>query len=353
MHRGDWLVLWVVVAALVFPGAALAQDDEEEDVLIIEEEPADVDNLQIYRSFKEELRGLPIEEELDAWYRYLGKYENSPYTKEIERRIEELETQMMDEAEEDAPSYISQDESGRGARYEEMAFVEPIGFLTNNTRKKVHLGLAYGYDSTFNYGFGLEWAFKRNFSVFGHAMHQGYGIGIVANVGAKYAIVKDTRTGGLLVVGAALKVGADPAMRIGVDPFIGIGVNKQGSPVTFQFQVGYDARFTPWSWDLHFGANLGLRASDKVTIYIEGTGHNTIRKMLAWDAPAGEECGDEGSGDDHCTTEYFGFYQGAAGVKIFPKENIEVSVGLQAPFFYRKWQHYHPLGGGASVMVYF
>jgi len=28
-------------------------------------------------------------------------------------------------------------------------------------------------------------------------------------------------------------------------------------------------------------------------------------------------------------------------------------LALRAPYFYRHWQHYHPLGGGGSVMIYF
>ncbi len=354
MSGERWCMVWLV-AALLLPSVALAQDDEEdEDLIVIEEEETQVDSLEIYRAFKKEMAGLPVEEELDAWHRYLRTYPKSAYKREIEARIEQLEEAMLEEAEADAPSYFEDDiAGGRGAKYDEIPFVEPFGFLSNNTRKKVHLALAYGYNQTFNYDLGLEYAIKRNLSVYGHARHWRYGIGILIEAGLKYAMVKDTRTGALVVAGMSIKGGADHGMHIGVDPYFGIGVNPANKPVTFQFQVGYDMRFTPWGWDLHLGANLGLRPSETVVIFFEGTGHNTARKMLAWDAPAGEECGDEGAGDEHCTTEYYAFYEAAAGVKVQPRENIEVTVALRAPVFYRKWLYYNPLGGGASVMIYF
>jgi len=76
-----------------------------------------------------------------------------------------------------------------------------------------------------------------------------------------------------------------------------------------------------------------------------------IRKMTSYLAEhEGETC-DENS--DFCATEYFGFFEGAAGVKVFPRENIEITMAVRVPYFYRKWQHYHPVGGGASVMVYY
>ena len=348
---------WAVLIAALVALPVAAQDEDGDELLIFdeeEEEPVEVDNLQLYRSFKEEVKDLPLEEELDAWYRYLDKYPDTAYAREIRSRIDELQTVMLDEAEAEAPSYVEVgDSGGRGAKYEEMPFVEPFTFMTNNTRKKVHLAIAYGASSTFNYGFGVEYAILRNLSVFGMANHWGHGIGFTAHLGAKYAIVKDVRTGGLFVVGLGLKGGADPSLLIGLDPFIGIGLCPRTGPVTLQFQVGFDMRFTPWHWDAHAGLNLGLRPSEKVTIFLETTGHNMVRRMTSYDVPAGETCGDDGSGDPHCSTEYFGFYEAAAGVKVFPRENIEITVALRAPYFYRKWQHYTPVGGGASVMIYF
>lgn len=353
--RRAWSTLsWLLVLSLLPAVPAWAQDDEEDELIIDDEEPEDTDSLKIYRAFKEELDGLPIEEELDAWYRYLDTYPSTPYKSEISRRIKELEGALLDEAEAEAPEWVDVAGGGeRGAKYEEMGFVEPFLFLTNNTRKKVHLQIAYGYQSTFNYNFGLEWAFFRNFSVFGHIRHFGHGLGIAVVAGPKVAIVKDTRTGGLMTAGLAIKGGADPGALFGVDPFWGVGIAKLGVPVSLQFQLGFDMRFTPWHWDLHAGLNLAFKPTTAFHIFLESTGHNTIRKMLVYDAPSGEECGDEGAQDEHCTTEYFGFYEAAAGVKIFPRENVEITIAARAPYFYRKWQHYSPVGGGASVLIYF
>jgi hypothetical protein len=354
LRRACSTLPWLLVLLLLPAFPAVAQDDEDDELLIEDEEPADVDNLKIYRAFKEELTGLSPEEELDAWYRYIDHYPNTPYGSEIKRRIKELESAMLDEAEADAPSWEEDGgPGGRGARYEEMGFIEPFLFLTNNPRKKVHLQIAYGYQSTFNYDFGLEWAFARNFSVFGHIRHFGHGLGIALVAGPKVALIKDTRTGGLMVAGLAVKGGADPGALFGVDPFFGIGLAKLGVPVTLQFQVGLDMRFTPWHWDLHAGLHLGFKPSDRFNIFLETTGRNTLRRMLTYDAPSGEQCGDEGAQDEHCTTEYFGFYEASVGVKFYPKETIEITIALRAPYFYRKWQHYSPLGGGASVMIYF
>lgn len=345
--------LWVLVAALVMPAPAWAQEDEEDILIEDDEEPlVRQDNAKIYRLFKEEVAGLPELEEIDAWYGYLDEYPETMYRTEIIRRIKALESGALDEAEDDAPEWESEAEDGRGAKYEEMPFLEPFNFLSLNTRSKVHLQIAYGYASMFNYDFGVEYALRRNFSIFGHARHWGHGIGFTADLGAKYAVVKDVRTGGLFVVGAHLKAGADPGLKIGVDPFIGLGVCPLDKPVSLQFEVGFDMRFTPWHWDAHAGLNLSIKASDGVAIFFEGTGHNYVRKVLRYDVPAGEECGDE-AGDEHCIVEYFGFYEAAAGVKFFPRENIEVTVAARAPFFYRKWQHYHPAGGGAQVLIYF
>ncbi len=347
---------WMLLAVVVVATPALAQDEDDDDLLILdeeEEEPLVVDSLQIYRAFKEELKGMAIEEELDAWWRYLAKYPDTAYRKEIERRIDELEGAMLDEAEAEAPDYVDVTDTARGAKYDELPFVEPFGFLTNNTRKKVHLGMSYGYKSTFNYALGVEYAIKRNFSVFGLADHFGQGIGFNIHAGVKYAAIKDTRTGGLLTFGLGIKGGSVNGPYFGMDPFIGVGVCPRDKPVTLQFQAGMDMRFTPWSWDAHLGLNLGLRPSEKVTIFLETTGHNKIRKMTSYEAIIGETCGDDSNDDVDCVTEYFGFYEAAAGIKLFPRENIEITLALRAPYFYRHWQHYHPIGGGGSVMIYF
>lgn len=356
MTRRCWLPVWSLVFALVLPTIAQAQVDEEEDILIEDDEGEPLlreDNAKIYSLFKEEVEGLPELEEIDAWHDYLDEYPETMYRAEIVRRIKALEAGALDDAELDAPEWESEDDGGRGAKYEEMPFDEPFGFLTLNTRKKIHLAIAYGYDSTFNYDFGLEYAFRRNFSIYGHLRHWGHGIGFAADLGVKYAVVKDVRTGGLFVVGASLKAGADPSLLVGVDPFIGLGVCPRDKPVNLQFQVGFDMRFTPWHWDAHAGLNLTLKPSDKVHVFFEGTGHNFVRNTLRYDVPAGETCGDDGAGDEHCITEYYGFYEAAAGVKVFPKENVEITIAARAPVFYRKWQHYHPAGGGVQVLIYY
>jgi len=355
MNRTPWWILLVAALVVTLVAApALAQDEEEDDLLIIEdeEEELDQDSLQIYRAFKEELKGLPLEEEMDAWYRYLDRYPETAYRREIERRVDELQTVLLDEAEAEAPSYVEVTDGGRGARYDEMPFVEPFTFLTNNTRSKVHLAISYGATQTFNYAFGVEHAFKRNFSVYGLANHSWQGIGFIANAGVKYAPVKETRTGGLFVVGMGLKGGSYQGPYFGIDPFIGLGVNPRDKPVTFQFQFGFDMRFAPaWHWDAHLGLNLGLRPSDKVVIFFETGGHNMIRKITTHIAEeVGGSCDDN---SDYCSTEFFGFYEASAGVKVFPTENIEITVAMRAPYFYRKWQHYHPVGGGASVLIYY
>ena len=353
MLRGWWSPLWVLVAAFVLPVSVRAQDGEEDILIEDDEEPlVKQDNSKIYRLYKEEVEGLPELEEMDAWYGYLNEYPETMYRSEIVRRIKTLEAGALDEAESEAPAWESETDDSRGAKYEEMYFLEPFNFLSLNTRSKVHLAIAYGYADMFNYDFGAEYALRRNFSIFGHARHWSQGIGFTADLGAKYAVVKDVRTGGLFVVGARLKAGADPSLKIGVDPFVGVGVAPLGSPVSLQFEVGFDMRFTPWHWDAHAGLNLAIKPTESFAIFFEGTGHNYVRKTLRYDVPTGEECGDE-SNDDHCIVEYFGFYEAAAGIKFFPKENIEVTIAARAPFFYRKWQHYHPAGGGAQVQIYF
>jgi hypothetical protein len=83
---------------LLLPSMVLAADDDLGDLEFDEEDEGEeedvddeVDDEEIYKEYKDELRGEGPSEEIDAWNRYLEVYTKSLYRLEIEKRIKALE----------------------------------------------------------------------------------------------------------------------------------------------------------------------------------------------------------------------------------------------------------------------
>lgn len=348
MSRTPFRLLLLLALALLLPASsAWAQDDGlgdlddlddlDEELEDGEEEAIDeeVDSEEIYNDYKNEMRGESPAEELDAWRRYLEVYPKSAYRMEIEKRSKGLEEAAYREMAEDELDEDTDD--GVDAKDQEMNLFEPaLIHMGANTRKRFKLQALWGFNNMLNYELSFEWAFMRKFSVFGAVRHQGVGFGGQIQVGAKYALVKDVRTG-LIASGAfSIAVGYNDFDRLsfGIEPYIGLGWIASEK---FQIQTSIvpylrldRLRFT-LLWDIQFV----ISPTPILSIYIESKQKHSFVNT-------------ETSG-----TKYFGFQHAGAGVKIFPMPTLELTVGVNVPYAWDRWKDYRFFGVNAGLTLYF
>ena len=308
-------------------------DDEDED--LDEEEDEGVDDEEIYNEYKSELRGEGAAEELDAWKRYLEVYPRSQFRMEIEKRMEGLEEAAFRELAEDIDESTSDDEVD--ARDQEMFLAEPA--LINagvNTRRRFKLQALWGFNDLLNYELGFEWAFFRKFSAYGTIRHQGRGFGGQLVAGAKYALVKDVRTGIIVsgALGVAVGYNGFDRLNFAIEPVIGFAwiANEK-----FQLQT----TITPYvrldrpRFSLYWDAMIVVSPTKVLSIYVESRQKHT-------------PIATENSG-----TKYFGFHQAGVGVKIYPQRTFELTVGVNIPYAWDRWKDYQYFGVHAGLTIFF
>ncbi len=328
------------------PGDEAEDEDLDLDDPEEEDEPLEegMDNKSIYSDYKEELRGEDPIEEADAWKSYLKAYPRSLFRLEIEARIEALGEAAFDELLEEQSLDGGGDDTASGgkarrgdAKSAEMDLREPMLINMNaNTRRKAEFGVLWGFQDYFNYEIGFEWAFRRQFSAFGAIRHAGKGIGAGLQAGAKYALIKDTRTGVLLSGAFSINLGysALDQVSFGIEPWLGFGwiasdLIQLQSSIAFSLRI--DKLHTAVLWDLM----LVITPSEKIGIYIESRQKHSLFK------PEGQE------------VRYLGFHQAGVGVKIRPNEIIEIGLGANIPYGWKHWKDYRYVGAHANLCFYF
>jgi hypothetical protein len=317
--------------------------DDEEDLELDDEveEPLEegMDDERIYNQYKAELRGEDPIEESDAWGSYLDAYPKSLYRLEIESRIEALDEASFDQLE--LPSSRqenkSKGEESKDASRAEMDLREPALLGMNaNTRRKLDVGILWGFQDYFNYEIAFEWAFRRQFSAFGAIRHSGRGFGTGVQAGAKYALIKDTRTGVLLSGAFSINLGysAMDGLNFMVQPWIGFGWIASDL-IQLQTSLSMDLRVdqlhTAVLWDLM----LLISPTDRFSVYLQSKQkHSLIR-------PEGQP------------VRYLGFHQAGVGVKIRPTSIIEITLGANIPYGWKHWKDYRYIGAHAGLTFYF
>jgi len=324
--------------------SAETDDDEDLDLDDPVEEPLEegMDNERIYNQYKDELRGEDPIEEADAWRSYLETYPRSLYRLEIEARIDALDEASFDELE--LPTATSEnsgdsksDSAGSDAKRAEMDLREPALLGMNaNTRRKLDVGILWGFQDYFNYEIAFEWAFIRKFSVFGVIRHSGKGFGTAVQAGAKYALIKDTRTGVVLSGAFSINLGysALDQLNFVVQPWLGFGW-VASDLVQLQTSIAMDLRVdklhTAVLWDLM----LVISPTERFGIYLQNKQKHSLLK------PEGQP------------VRYLGFHQAGVGVKIRPTQHIEITLGANIPYGWKHWKDYRYIGAHAGLSFYF
>ncbi|MBJ93256.1 MAG: hypothetical protein CMP23_02140 [Rickettsiales bacterium] len=329
------------------PPASEAETGPKDEVELDEELDEDfdavleegVDSEGIFQDYRDELRGEDPIEEADAWKNYLDAYPRSLYRLEIETRIEALEQASFDDLElEDRNDQQQQaDESNSDAKRADLDIREPALLGMNaNTRRRVDVGILWGFQDYFNYEVGVEWAFKRQFSAFGTIRHSGKGFGTAVQAGAKYALIKDTRTGTVLSGAFSINLGYSALEQLNfvIQPWIGFGWIANDL-IQLQTSLAMDLRVdrlrTAVLWDFM----VLISATQKLGVYFQSKQRHSLVR------PEGQP------------VRYLGFHQAGVGVKVRPTPLIELTVGANIPYGWNHWKDYRYFGVHAGLVFYF
>lgn len=342
--------LWLLLSVLLcLPTAASAQDEDEEEDLLEEEEEEldpDVDDREIYDSFKADLQGESAAEEIDAWNGYLEAYPKSLFKLEIERRIQALEDAAYNELLDEEREQKEREDARRDTKREEIDVPEPSMMGVNpNPRRRFDAQILWGYNNVLNYDLNFEWAFLRKLSVWGGIRHVGAGgsdIGLGVQIGAKYALIKDVSTGTVLTGYFAIQPGFSQAddFTFTIQPGIGFALAKtQRFQLTTTLQMDLQLnkfRTVVW-WDIQAVIN----PTKVFGIYLESKQKHSL--FGAANLVGGQPTGST-------RVEYLAFYQAGLGVKVRPNEIIELTVGANVPYFWRIWKDYKWFGIHGGVV---
>ena len=307
-------------------------DDEDLDDEDLDE---DADDQQVYDDFKEDLRGESPSEELEAWKSYLEVYPSSEFRMEIEARMKSLEEAAFEDLQGEPD--LDEETSAPDAKRAEMPIYEPMLIGMNpNTRRRFEAGLQWGFQDYINYDVAVEWAFRRNFSVFGGVRHEGRSIGGTLQAGVKYAFIKDVRTGLVLSGAFSIKAGYSSLDNLGfvIEPWIGlawIASDKVQLQTSLAFDLRVDKLLHWVTWD----AMVVFNPTRKLGIYIESKQKHSLHDVEGLD------------------TQYLAFYQAGVGAKFRPNEKMEFGVGANIPYFWRIWKDYNYVGLHFDAVFFF
>lgn len=240
------------------------EDEFEEDVGFGVRKEGE-DDAKIYREFVDKMKGKDPDAELLEWERYLKKYPNSLFRTRITEHMGELEAQMFD-------TRIGESSEGGllDAGKAELRFAQPMLLEPVDPRTKLRVGFELGFPEYLSFILDYEHQIMRNLSVHG-GLHKRY-TGLNVEAGARYALIKSSRTKTLLT--GILDVHANTLpFFFGVRPQVAFGQRfKVMSGLDVQGQVGVDLpfgygdRFSP---DYIGGLNVSLAPSEVLRIYAE------------------------------------------------------------------------------------
>lgn len=326
---------------LLDPDEALDFDSNQGDGLELEDEFGEnrdisiigegEDTAELYREFQSQIERLGEAEEAIEWQEYLEQYPNSLYRSRIEKRIEELEDSLYGER------FESRYTEKVDAENAELYFAQPL-FLENiDPRHKLHAGFEMGLPSHLNLLLDYEHQIKRNLSahVGTRQRYTGYNI----ELGAKYAIIKSSRTQSLVTVLGDLHFNSNPffpAFR----PQVAGGKSfnlPNDIKLDAMAQVGTDViLFKGVDPRLIGGFHLALIPNPTIRFFVES---QVYMKDFAWENGA------------------FAFNTVTFGLKFFDRETekadrYEAGVGATVPYYYHYWrQHYGAIAGDLNLYL--
>ncbi|MCP4805070.1 MAG: hypothetical protein GY913_22425 [Proteobacteria bacterium] len=227
------------------------------------------DNVEIYRSFIDNMDDLGPEEELISWEEYLDEYPNTLFRDRIERRMEEVQDGIYGARIDDGSSgYVD-------AKDREIGLTNPQMLVGVDPRTKARVSVELGLPAYYAAGVDFEYQLMRELSL--HAGYQSRYTGGNLEFGAKYAFIKSARTN--LVTTAILDVhyNVDPGF-LGVRPQLAGGkIFDVGGGLQVLAQAGVDwevARLdgAPFGSIRYIGgAHVHYQASDVVGVFAEGS----------------------------------------------------------------------------------
>lgn len=306
-------------------------DDSDEDLLGDDKDAGQMtgtDSASDFRDTKTELDGMPADERLAGWEDYLRRFPTTNFLEQISREIQAAESEMYgDGIRQDVVERVGT----RGLYMPELVQAENI-----NPATRLKLGFEFGLPDWLNLVADFEYGLSRRFSVHGGARQRISGWS--GDLGPRYAIVKDDKSGLIVSVMTDFHFNANPGFYgvrpgagVAFRPFEKLWLQAQGN-VEFEFIEGYMANRYQAAGGAHY------RASDAVALYVEGA-YNS--KFLNWPG---------GNFRFHTTTFGMRFYPGVR--KADWTGNSEVIMGGTVPVSYQFWDRH--LGAAAvQSLTYF
>lgn len=306
-------------------------DDPGEDGVVKPRGPGE-DTAEIYREALSDYSRLAPDEEALAWERYLRKYPNSIFKSQVQNRVDELSSELYEDA-------MFGGGSGRvvDAAKRQLHFAQPMLLESIDPRTKLRAGFEWGYLDWVNLMVDYEYAVSREFSA--HVGVRQRFTGYTLEAGPRYALVKSSRLGLLVTAIGDVRANFNPGFGA-FRPQLGVGkrFNFGDMHLDANLQGGSDlVFFNGLSPRLVFGGNVSLAATDNLRIYIESSNYM------------------KGTGDDDLGS--FRFNQMTFGMKFLEKKSktkdkYEAGFGATAPYSVNYWRyHYGAVAGDVNVYL--
>jgi hypothetical protein len=305
------------------------EDDEQQSVR--PRAPGE-DTAKLYRDTQKKAKDMTPDEEQLLWEAYLQRYPKSLFRDRIEEHMEELSAIMFGER---VPG-SDKGSLGVDAVDRELNFGQPFSLSPVDTRSHISVGVQWGFPSWFGGKLDAEYAFARQFSA--HVLLGRDFAGGVVQPGAKYAIIKSSRTGTILSAGLDLKLNTSPTF-LAVRPIVSFGQRirfLKGLDLAAQMAVDIETR--EYS-DLRYnwGLSAHLQANEVVSVFWE----------WSWDAKYISHPDVDDS---------FRFFTTTFGLKFTAKQptndqgdgRLDVGLGAALPYATNYWGFYL---GGVDVMA--
>ena len=298
-------------------GAVPYDDDEEEEEA---ELPPGTDNAAIYRAQLEQMVGMQPDEEGMAWESYLQTYPNTVFRKQIGERMDELGEAMFQGPRGATREVAVVDKGKRELDFSAGMLLEPI-----DPRSRLRAGFEWGYPSWINLFADYEKQLDRDLSVHGGMAHRFTGWSLEG--GARYAIIKSTRTDLILTAIGDLRLNLAPVAP-GVRPMVAVGKRFRLSGDTYmdvQAQGGADMMFFPGIFSPRYltGLNVTVAPSETVKAFLETT--TVVKDMGNWDD----------------RTDSFRFNQIVFGIRFQGKGNSVIGTGAAVPYSANYWRYHY------------
>lgn len=288
-------------------------DDEEEDTPL-DELPPGTDNAATYQAQLDQVNIMAPDEEGMAWEQYLQTYPSSVFRAQIEDRIGELSEAMFAADRQSGPV-----DAGK----KELNFSSAMLMESLDPRSKIRAGFEWGFPNWINLIVDYERQLQRNLSVHGGLQHRLAGWNLEG--GARYALIKSTRTNMIVTAIGDVHLNLDP-IAPGFRPMLGVGKRfelKGDAYVDVQAQGGSDLMLFPGAFSPRWlaGTNVTISPSEKVKVFMETT---TVMKDVGW-----EEGGT------------FRFNQIAFGMRFQAGKKTIVGTGAVVPYSANYWRYHY------------